>query len=240
MNQHEHPAGRAGDGSDDELRARLRGVDPAASLAPADPDRVARLLEDTMDDQLTDESRSDGTHRRSPLTWLVAAAAVVVIAGGVAFVVADGDDDAAQVADGGSTADVPSSTAPTSDPGDTDPGDSATVTELGFDDAALGGRCAVPTPEVVGGQELAFDGVVRSITGDVVTLEPTRFFTGDETDLVTVRAPSAEMQQLLVAVDFEEGQRYLVSATDDQVTLCGITAAYSDDLETTYEQAFAG
>ena len=35
-------------GPDDELLARLRAADPAASLPPADPDRVARLLEDTM------------------------------------------------------------------------------------------------------------------------------------------------------------------------------------------------
>ena len=36
------------DSTDDELLARLRAADPAASLPPADPSRVARLLEDTM------------------------------------------------------------------------------------------------------------------------------------------------------------------------------------------------
>ena len=71
---------------DEELdRARLRALDPAASLPPADPDWVARLLEDTMshdvDTPLTHESRETGTHDRSPLTWLVAAAAILVIAG---------------------------------------------------------------------------------------------------------------------------------------------------------------
>ena len=80
------------DGWDDdpELRDRLRAADPASSLPPADPTRVARLLEDTMnssteDDVLTTESRETGTHGRSPLTWLVAAAAVVLIAGVALF-----------------------------------------------------------------------------------------------------------------------------------------------------------
>ena len=65
----------------DELRARLRAADPASSLPRPDPDRVARLLEDTMSHPQTPESGADGTRQRSPLTWLAAAAAVVIIAG---------------------------------------------------------------------------------------------------------------------------------------------------------------
>ena len=41
----DHDAGRD---DDPELRDRLRAADPASSLPPADPTRVARLLEDTM------------------------------------------------------------------------------------------------------------------------------------------------------------------------------------------------
>ena len=67
--------------SDDELLARLRAVDPASSLPAADPDRVARLLEDTMDNDLLTESRETGARNRGPLTWLVAAAAALIIAG---------------------------------------------------------------------------------------------------------------------------------------------------------------
>ena len=56
---------------DDELRARLRAADPASSLPPADPERVARLLEDVMSTELTTEYRETGTRNRGPLTWAV-------------------------------------------------------------------------------------------------------------------------------------------------------------------------
>src|SRR3954447_6635363 len=76
---------RHDDAENAALRARLRGADPAASLPPADPTRVARLLEDVMSTELTTESRETGTRNRGPLTWLVAAAAVLVIVGVAPF-----------------------------------------------------------------------------------------------------------------------------------------------------------
>ena len=40
------------------------------------------------------------------------------------------------------------------------------------------------------------------------------------------------------AADFQVGQRYLVSANDGKVTVCGFTAPYCDELAAMYEQAF--
>ena len=77
---------------DAELRARLREADPAASLPPADPAGVDRLLEDAMTHDELGESRADGTSGRSGLTWLVAAAAAVVIVGVGLFVLTRGDE----------------------------------------------------------------------------------------------------------------------------------------------------
>ena len=52
------------------------------------------------------------------------------------------------------------------------------------------------------------------IAGGVVTLKPTHFYTGDPTDLVRVEAPAAaDLRALIQAVKFENGERYLVSAT---------------------------
>ena len=79
----------------DELHDRLHASDPAASLPPADPERVARLLEDVMSTELTTENRETGTHGRGPLTWLVAAAAAVIIAGVGIYAVVSHDDDPA-------------------------------------------------------------------------------------------------------------------------------------------------
>ena len=119
----------------DELRARLRAADPASSLPRPDPDRVARLLEDTMSHPETPESGADGTRQRSPLTWLAAAAAVVIIAGVGVFAVMNLTQDSGTPAAG------PEPTASTS---------AASTTELRAPGAgATSGRCLPPSAEVL-------------------------------------------------------------------------------------------
>jgi hypothetical protein len=208
----------------DELRARLRAADPASSLPRSDPDRVARLLEDTMSHPQTPESSADGT-QRSPLTWLVAAAAVVIIAGAGVFAVMN------QTQDPGPTAAGPEPTASTS---------AGSTTELRAPGAgATSGRCLPPSAEALSGAEVAFDGTVEEIEGDLVTLRTTRWYAGSPTDLVTVQGPSEDLQALLAAVDFQDGGRYLVAgSTDGRVMVCGFSAAYSPRLERLYGQAF--
>lgn len=57
---------------------------------------------------------------------------------------------------------------------------------------------------------------------------------------MTVTEPSGDLQLLLTGVDFTEGGRYLVSASDGQVTLCGFSAQYSSSLAAVYDEAFSG
>ena len=198
------------DPTDDELLERLRSRDPAASLPPADPARVARLLEDAMShDQSTD------TRRRTPLTWLVAAAAVLVIAGVGAFALFGGDEP-----------EVPTAKDP-----------APSVVELSARPPSAA-KCAVPTAELLGNQQTAFDGTVTSLTDGFVTLDVGHWYRGGPADQVTVDAPPTDMQALVQAADFQVGQRYLVSANDGFVTVCGFTAVYSDDLAALYVQAF--
>ena len=208
------------DEHDDELTARLRAADPASSLPPADPGRVARLLEDVMSTELTTENRATGTRGRGPLTWLVAAAAVLLIAGVGVFGLLNHDADP---------------------PAPPTAADYKTVTELSAPSpVAYGARCMVPNAQLLRQQSVAFEGIVTQLADDVVTLEPTRWYTGDETDLVRVQAPPAAIQDLVGAVRFEEGGRYLVSASDGQVTVCGFSAPYSERLAALYREAFAG
>lgn len=214
------------DANDQPLRDQLRALDPAASLPPADPAWVARLLEDTMSDDLdTDlpETRATGVHERSRLTWLVAAAAVLLIAGVSTFALLQrGTDD-----------DVPAA-GPSGEPADP-----ATVTSLSAP-ADASAKCAVPTADILGQQELAFDGVVDDISAGMVTLTPTMFYAGEPTDIVRVEAPPEALEGLLLAVQFEVGQRYLVSADDGQVSVCGYSGAWSPELEQLFVEAFPG
>jgi hypothetical protein len=208
----------------DELYDRLRAADPATSLPPADPERVARLLEDVMSTELTTENRETGTHGRGPLTWLVAAAATVIIAGVGLFAVLNHDEDPAAPPSAGDTT--------LAEP---------TVTGLSApDESAYDAKCMVPNAEILSQQSVAFDGTVTKVADDIVTLTPTTWYAGEPTDLVQVQAPPAELEGLLLAVDFKEGERYLVSATDGRVTVCGFSAPYSADLAALYGQAFPG
>ena len=200
---------------DDSLLARLRAADPAASLPPADPERVADLLEDVMGETSTrtTETRDTGTHDRSPLTWLVAAAAVVLIVATGAFALVNRDHD----------------TAPTADP---------TVTSLSL--PASQGRCQIPNAEVLRAQTIAFRGTLTALADDTATFRVDDWFIGGPTDLAKVSAPSQRLAPFVGGADLKVGGRYLVASRDGVVTGCGFTGPDSGHLASLYAQAFAG
>lgn len=209
--------------TDEQLRALLQSRDPAVSLVPATHESVARLMEDAMSHDVETPTH-DPSHpetdprRRTPLTWLLAAAAVLVIVGVGVFALFGGEDQpiATPTPDN-----VPASVLHLSAPG------------------SVQDRCAMVTPELLSLQETAFDGTVTSVDGNQVTLEVGHWYRGGNEDLVTVEASDAELRMLIQAVSFEQGQRYLVSATDGIVTVCGFSAPYSDELAALYAEAFA-
>ena len=176
---------------DDELRALLRGGDPAGSLSPADPAALAILLEDIMSADLdvrpdADEgSRATGTHGRNRLTWLVAAAAAAMIAGVGGFAIAglSGDDSPPPQASGHRTT-PPASTgrrAPVA-------GQTTALTARGPAGQVRGRR----RPEMLAQYDQAFQGTVTAIEGDTVTLQATEVFNGEVGETVEVTAPPAD------------------------------------------------
>lgn len=211
--------------TDDELFDRLRAADPAHPLPPADPARVARLLEAAMTDDAqhdtVTETRESGTRHRGPLTWLVAAAAVVLIAAAGTFALVDRGDDPPPTAG-------------------TDPSSAAapTVTELALP-GAVAGRCVVPNAQLLSSAAYAVDAEVVSVTEGVVTLDATEWYAGEPTDQLEVAQSGADLQALIGATEFEDGQRYLVAGTDDgRVMVCGFTGPYSEKLAALYADAF--
>ncbi len=224
---------------EEDLRALLAAADPAATLPAADPAGVARLMEDTMshmpETAEVPETRTDHLHGRSRLTWIVAAAAAAIIVGGTAFALLGTDDD-----DGPQTASGSPQVINSSGPGGE--AEAPSVTELSISGETTSAKCLAPesAPQVVTAQTLVVDATVESISGGVVTLAPTRFYAGDPTDLVTVAESSGDLSRLLLGVEFAEGERYLVSATDGRVTLCGFSGPYSERLAAVYDEAFAG
>ncbi|MBF4161535.1 hypothetical protein [Nocardioides acrostichi] len=215
--------------SDDELRAALRRADPAADLPPADPTRVARLLEEAMSHHPSTETERDTLETpsepiirtgRGPLTWVLAAAAAVVIAGVGGIAVFGGDDDSSPVA-GSSTV----------QPGD----ETVTTIRAG---SGVDGRCMTPTADRLAAADIAFSGTVTSLEGGIVTLDPGDFYAGKATDVVEIEAPSSDLSGLVESVDFRAGQRYYVAATGGDLMLCGYSGADSPDIEQLYATAF--
>lgn len=139
----------------------------------------------------------------------------------------------------GSTDTEESPKASSSPTGSASPGDSASPLELTLPEAPPG-RCAVPNARVLSSMDVAFEGTVTRADATSTTLEVERWFAGGDTDLVTVVTPSQELRDRGMAVDFQQGKTYLVSASDGAVSLCGFSAETSPELEATYEQAFPG
>lgn len=107
-------------------------------------------------------------------------------------------------------------------------------------DGSTAGKCAMPSAEVLSTFDTAFAGTVTSVEDGTATLEVEQWYAGGEASTVTVEAPGGSLDDLLMAVDFQEGQTYLVSADGDRVTLCGFTAEVDPELEAMYAEAFPG
>ncbi|MCF6379009.1 hypothetical protein L2K70_15435 [Nocardioides KLBMP 9356] len=158
---------------------------------------------------------------------LLAAPLLVVLA----FLTACGADAGSG---SGSDGDAAGTTSSSSAPEGTNDGGTLALTA----DGSVAAKCAVPSAETLSTFDTAFSGTVASMEGGTATLEVDQWYTGGDASTVTVEAPSKDLQDLLMAVDFEEGKTYLVSATGDRVTLCGFTAEKSPELEALYAEAF--
>lgn len=194
--------------NDDELAARLRAADPATHDAAP-----SSWLDDLVEDTMSTPDTTPGTTRR----WLplAAAAAVLVLGAGAAgFALNSGDDSA--------------------DP----PVAAPTVTDLTLPASDINQSCARVEVAFLQGADLAFDGTAVEVGDGVVTLDVSRWFKGEETDQVRLQAPEPGQLALIDAVEFVQGERYLVTASRGMVSSCGFSAAYSPELEDLFEQAF--
>ncbi|QBX54771.1 hypothetical protein EXE58_04355 [Nocardioides seonyuensis] len=102
-------------------------------------------------------------------------------------------------------------------------------------------KCMVPNVEALSTQDTAFEGTVTEVADGVATLSVQEWYSEDAgPETVSVSTPSEQLQDLLVAVDFQEGRTYLVSSLDGRVSLCGFTAESNPRLEALYAAAFVG
>jgi hypothetical protein len=212
--------------SDDELRARLSRVDPAAAGVPVDPvtsPRAREMVEHAMHTPVQTPRTPSATddlddldarrRRRRPLLLLVAAAAAVLVAlVGGAFALTGG-----------------------AGPGGTSDPQSTLALSLPPADAAM--SCMVFDPAFLDPVPVALAGTVTAVEAGRVTLEVDRWYRGGSADLVTIAVPH-DTSAVFDGVDFRTGEQYLVAATGGTVNGCGYSGPATPELERAYAEAF--
>jgi hypothetical protein len=98
------------------------------------------------------------------------------------------------------------------------------------------GSCIMFSVDILKDMPVAFGGTVTGVSAGTVTLDVDRWFKGGGADVVTIAVP--ETNTSVGTVDFVQGKRYLVTATDGTVNSCGYTGEATQDLEASFEQAF--
>jgi hypothetical protein len=210
--------------SDDELRTRLSRIDPAPAGSPVDPvtsPRARELLERAM--QTPDTHTLDipsapdepAARRRRRPVLLVAAAAAVLVAAVVGGVLAFGGGGA---------------------PGRTE---DPTTLALSLPPSDVAGSCVVFDVQFLAEMPVALAGTVTAVEEQQVTVDVDRWYRGGDADVVTI-AVQDQNSVALDGVEFREGERYLITATDGTVNGCGFSGPADPQLERAYDEAFGG
>ena len=102
------------------------------------------------------------------------------------------------------------------------------------------GSCVPFDVKTLGDMPVALAGTVTAADPGKVTLTVDHWYKGGNADQVTIAQPDPQSSVALDGVSFEEGKRYLLTATNGTVNGCGFSGAATPDLEKSYQQAFGG
>lgn len=109
--------------------------------------------------------------------------------------------------------------------------------ELSAGDGGVMASCLAFDPTLLAEMPIAFEGRATSVDGDRVTLDVDRWFKGGDSDEVVLLAPQG-LEALIDGIAFEEGEQYLISATNGQVNYCGFSGEATPELQAGFAQAF--
>jgi hypothetical protein len=123
------------------------------------------------------------------------------------------------------------------------PADEPTTLDLALSEQAATASCIQFSEDVLADMPVAFAGTVTTVGDDEVVLDVDRWYTGGDADSVRLDVPGGigpEAAALWYGVDFQRGERYLVTATGGNVNSCGYTGAATPEMEAAFERAFPG
>lgn len=84
----------------------------------------------------------------------------------------------------------------------------------------------------------AFAGTATEVSASSVTLKVDRWYAGGDADQVVLSQPDASSSASLDGVAFEQGKRYLVTASEGTVNGCGFSGLATPDFEKAFDEAF--
>jgi len=197
----------------DDLEQRLRAADPARSVSlyqPADSS-IKKLMEATME-----ASAAQHDPRRPRWVPAVTAAAAVAVLGVGAYAVVTSDDSAAPPPAGGSPM------------------------ELSLPAADVMASCVGYSVGVLADMPTAFSGTAVDVDDDSVLLEVDTWYQGGDAGTVELATVDGGQVSLSEVVEFAEGERYLVTASETgTVNSCGFTSEWSPEMAADFDRAFA-
>lgn len=100
------------------------------------------------------------------------------------------------------------------------------------------GRCMPPNVENLQAQDTAFEGTVTALDDGQATLEVTTVYAGSPGDTATVAVPSQDLTDLILAVDLRQGETYLISSLEGEISVCGLSGPKDAPLEGLYQEAY--
>ena len=186
-------------------------------MQTADPARTFHTADSWMPDVMEAAMNTTPIEPKSrPRRWApaIAAAASVAVLGGAAYAVLGASDPAGSP--------------------------SSTVTTLAM--PAGGGTsmnsCLPFDAQYLRDMPVALSGTATKVDDDGVTLDVDRWYAGGNADVVRL----ANYDVNTVSLDgfaFEPGSRYLITATEGTVNLCGFSGPWTHDLADAYGEAFS-
>jgi hypothetical protein len=200
----------------DELRERLARLDPmhpGVETESATTESSRALLEEIMSTSPTETPAPEATPKRRP--WLIgvaaAAALVVVVGGAIALTGGSGQEPVA----------------------------SGPPLELNAGGGDVMSSCIAFSVEYLAPMPVAFEGTVSSVDGDAVTLTVDHWYKGGDSAEVVLNAPQG-LEALIASFPLEEGEQYLITASEGNVNYCGFSGPSTPEMRAAYEDAFAG
>jgi hypothetical protein len=194
----------------DELRQRLRAANPVPVDRPVEPANSPRTRGLLEAIMQTDDRTA--ARRRWPAAVPAVAALATVAAGGLVLSSALRDDP---------------------------PPESSYALQLDLPSGTSMGSCLRLSASELGRMSPAFAGTATQVSSGSVVLNVDEWYAGGDAEQVVLDVPDDQSRALLGEVTFVENEKYLITAANGTVNLCGFSGPATPQLQALYDDAFA-